>query len=124
MDESSKYLEQSWKKRSDEAKQRVFNAIRELKARGEAVNFNTVHLQSGAAKSYLYKNAEIKEAIEAERSAGTARVVAWHKKYDRTSRSKDVVIEAKDKRISKLEEENRQLRCELENLRGLLYEKK
>jgi N-glycosylase/DNA lyase len=42
-------------------------------------------------------------------------------KYDKTSRSKDVIIEAKDKRIAKLEAENRKLRIELEQLRGLLY---
>ena len=36
----------------------------------------------------------------------------------------DVLIEAKDKRIAKLEEENVRLRKELDNLRRLLYEKK
>ena len=34
---------------------------------------------------------------------------------------KDVIIEAKYKRIAKLEAENRKLRIELEHLRGLLY---
>ncbi|NLB41979.1 MAG: hypothetical protein GX815_06905 [Clostridiales bacterium] len=42
-------------------------------------------------------------------------------KYDKISRSKDVIIEAKYKRIAKLEAENRKLRIELEHLRGLLY---
>lgn len=124
MEDPSKYLEKSWKKRSDEARDRVVKAIRELKSQGEPVNFNTVHIKSGASKSYMYNNPEIKEMIEAERSTEAARAGAWHKKYDRTSRSKDVVIEAKDKRIAKLEEENRQLRRELDNLRRLLYEQK
>lgn len=124
MEEPSKYLEKSWKKRSDEAHDRVVKAIRELKSQGEPVNFNTVHIKSGASKSYMYNNPEIKEMIEAERSKEAARSGSWHRKYDRTSRSKDVVIEAKDKRIAKLEEENRQLRRELDNLRRLLYEQK
>ncbi|MDD3706552.1 MAG: transposase, partial [Clostridiaceae bacterium] len=44
-------------------------------------------------------------------------------KYDKTSRSKNVIIEAKDKRIAKLEEENRRLKVELEYIRGFLYAK-
>ena len=99
-------------------------AIAELKAAGEPVNFNTVHLESGASKTFLYKNETIRKEIEAQRSSEAARVGAWHKKYDRTSKSKDVLIEAKDKRIAKLEEENRRLQRELDNLRRILYEKK
>jgi hypothetical protein len=124
MDGSSKYLEKSWHKRSDEAQERVLRAIRDMQARGEPVNFNTVHLKSGASKNYLYNNENIRKEIETLRSKEAARAGAWHKKYDRTSKSKDVLIEAKDKRIAKLEEENLRLRRELDNLRRLLYEKK
>lgn len=121
---SSKYLEESWRRRSDEAQERVHQAIKELHASGEPVNFNTVHLKSGASKNYLYSNETIRKEIEAQRSQEAAKAGAWHKKYDRTSKSKDVLIEAKDKRIAKLEEENSRLRRELDNLRRLLYEKK
>lgn len=124
MEESSKYLESSWKQRSSSAQERVLKAIEALKAAGEPVNFNTVHLKSGASKTYLYKNETIRKEIESQRSSEAARAGAWHKKYDRTSKSKDVLIEAKDKRIAKLEEENRRLRRELDNLRRILYEKK
>lgn len=120
----TKYLEDSWKKRSEEAEERVMKAIRELKAAGEPVNFNTVHQKSGASKNYLYTNETIRKEIEKLRSEEAAKAGAWHKKYDRTSRSKDVLIAAKDKRIAKLEAENRQLKQELELLRGLIYEKK
>ena len=37
--------------------------------------------------------------------------------------SKDVIIAAKDKRIAKLEEENKRLQKEVNNLMALLYEK-
>ena len=123
MAEPTKYLEGSWRKRSDEAQERVLKAIKALKACGEPVNFNTVHVKSGASKNYLYNNEIIRKEIETLRSQEAAKAGAWHKKYDRTSKSKDVLIEAKDKRIAKLEEENLRLRRELDNLRRLLYEK-
>ena len=123
MAEPSKYLEESWRKRSDEAQAKELKAIKGLQANGEAVNFNTVHLKSGVSKNYLYTNETVRKEIESQRSLAAAKAGAWHKKYDRTSKSKDVLIEAKDKRIAKLEEENHRLRQELDTLRRLLYEK-
>lgn len=120
----SKYLEASWRKRSDEAQAKVLGAIRELQAKGEPVNFNTVHLKSGVSKNYLYTNETVRKEIESQRTLEAAKAGAWHKKYDRTSKSKDVLIEAKDKRIAKLEAENHRLQQELDTLRRLLYEKK
>ena len=106
MAEPSKYLEESLGKRSDEAQAKELKAIKGLQANGEAVNFNTVHLKSGVSKNYLYTNETVRKEIESQRSLAAAKAGAWHKKYDRTSKSKDVLIEAKDKRIAKLEEEN------------------
>ena len=124
MAEPSRYLEASWRKRSDEAQAKALKAIKELQADGEPVNFNTVHLKSGVSKNYLYTNEAVRKEIESQRLLEAAKAGAWHKKYDRTSKSKDVLIEAKDKRIAKLEEENHRLRQELDTLRRLLYEKK
>jgi hypothetical protein len=124
MEQPTSRLEASWRKRTEEAQERVLNAIKEMQAKGEPVNFNTVHLKSGASKNYLYKNELIRKEIESIRSTEAAKAGAWHKKYDRTSKSKDVLIEAKERRIAKLEEENLRLRRELDNLRRLLYEKK
>ena len=124
MEQPTSRLEASWRKRTEEAQERVLNAIKEMQAKGEPVNFNTVHLKSGASKNYLYKNELIRKEIESIRSTEAAKAGAWHKKYERTSKSKDVLIEAKNRRIAKLEEENLQLRRELDNLRRLLYEQK
>ena len=123
MAEPSKYLEESWRKRSDEARAKALKAIKELQANGEPVNFNTVHLKSGVSKNYLYTNETVRKEIESQRLVEASKAGAWHKKYDRTSKSKDVLIEAKDKRIARLEEENHRLRQELDTLRRLLYEK-
>lgn len=124
MTEPTKYLEKSWKRRTDETRQKALKAIEELKKRNEPVNFSAVQKKSGVSKHYLYEHDDIRTMIESARSDEAERSSAWHKKYDRTSKSKDVLINAKDKRIEKLEEENRQLRQELDTLRRLLYEKK
>lgn len=123
MTEPTKYLEKSWKRRTDETRQKALKAIEELKKRNEPVNFSAVQKKSGVSKHYLYEHDDIRTMIESARSDEAERSSAWHKKYDRTSKSKDVLINAKDKRIEKLEEENRQLRQELDTLRRLLYEK-
>ena len=123
MAEPSRNLEASWRKRSDEAQAKALKAIKELQADGEPVNFNTVHLKSGVSKNYLYTNETVRKEIESQRLVEASKAGAWHKKYDRTSKSKDVLIEAKDKRIARLEEENHRLRQELDTLRRLLYEK-
>jgi hypothetical protein len=40
-----------------------------------------------------------------------------------TDASKDVLIAAKNKRIKELEEENKNLKCEMKKLRGILYDR-
>lgn len=124
MADNTKHLEMSWNNRSNEAKGKALNAIAELKVKKEAVNFNSVHIKSGLSKNYLYTNEEIKVAILKERGKEHACEKAWHNKYDKTSKSKDVIIATKDKYITKLETENRQLRKELNQLRAMIYEQK
>lgn len=124
MAEPSKYLEESWRRRTDESRRKALAAIEDLKKGNEPVNFSTVQKRSGVSKHYLYEHDDIRKMIESVRSEETERTSAWHKKYDRTSKSKDVLIQAKDKRIAKLEEEICHLRREVDTLRRLLYEKK
>ena len=124
MADVTKNLEGSWGKRKEGARKKVLKAVRELQQDDKPVNFNSVHECSGVSKSFLYDDAESRKVVEECRKLETDRAIIRHIKYDKTSRSKDVIIEAKDKRIAKLEEENRKLRHELELLRGLLYSKK
>ena len=123
MTDNTKHLEAGWKKRSEEAREKAFKAIEKIKRCKGSVNFNSVHVESGLSKNYLYKNEEIRAAIIEERDVEQARTEACHKKYDKTSKSKDVIIAAKDKRITKLEEENKKLKKEIANLMALLYKK-
>lgn len=122
MADNVKYLETSWSDRTTVAKEKTIKAIEDLKRKKEPVNFSTVHKLSGVSKHFLYNNEEVRALIEAQRSDECQRNAAWHKKYDKTSKSKDVVIESKDKYIAKLEAENERLRKEVNQLRAMIYE--
>lgn len=124
MADNTKHLETSWIRRSEEAKEKAERAVRELKEKREPVNFGSVHKKSGVSKHFLYENKEVRSLIEAERSQEEIRKEALHSKYDKTSKSKDVIIATKEKYIEKLEAENKQLRKELSQLRAMIYEKK
>lgn len=123
MREKKNNLEESWKLRKENALKNANDAINQLLLHKESVNFNSVHVQSGLSKSYLYQTPEIRKRIEECRQKEQATKKLWHDKYDKTSKSKDVIIAAKDKRIAKLEEENKRLQKEVNNLMALLYEK-
>lgn len=117
-------LEESWSRRKAETRKKALDTIREMQIEGEPVNFNSVHNRSGISKNYLYNELEIRKSIEGCRQQEKSKLTARQAKYDKTSQSKDVIIQAKEKRIAKLEEENQKLRQELEVLRGVLYNTK
>ena len=123
MSERIKNLESSWDKRKENARQKALAAIEYLRIHKREINFNSVHVQSGVSKNYLYKDPELRKAIEDCREKGICEKKAWHEKYDKTSKSKDVIIAAKDKRIAKLEEENKQLKKQISNLLAQLYDR-
>ena len=124
MVDNTKHLEVSWKNRSNDAKEKASKAIDELKMKKEPINFSSVHKKSGVSKHFLYENPEIRSAIEDNRKREKIRNAIYHEKYDKTSKSKDVIIQTKDKYIANLEVDNQQLRKELNKLRALLYESK
>ena len=123
MTDKMKTLEVNRKKQSDEARKKATEAINLLSKEEKAVNFSSIHKQSGVSRSFLYEDEEIRQMIQECRSSEIDSEMNRRSKYDKTLRSKNVIIEAKDKRIAKLEEENRRLKAELEYIRGLLYAK-
>jgi len=112
------------RKQEEDAQEKAEKAIVELQFMGKAINFNSVSKQSGVSKSFLYGDEQMKERIEQLREKTVNKEMNKRAKYDKTAKSQDVVIEAKEKRIAKLEEENRRLKVEVEHLRGLLYSMK
>jgi len=115
-------LKKNWHERTDEARDKANKAIYELSVQGKSVNFSNVWKLSGVSKSFLYDDKEIREKIENTRKYEVKREMNQRAKFDTSAGSKDVIITAKDKRIAKLEAENRKLRSEVERLRGKLYE--
>jgi uncharacterized alpha-E superfamily protein len=78
-------------------------------------------------RSYLYAHREVRERIEASRTQqGQERLERqWSERQqhrERTDKTKDILLEARDRWIKALEEENRQLKAELKSVSGKLYE--
>lgn len=124
MADNTKHLEASWQKRSNDAKEKSLKAIDKLKLKNEPINFSSVHKKSGVSKHFLYKDEEIRSIIENNRKTEKIKDAIYHEKYDKTAKSKDVIIKAKDKYIEKLEADNQKLHKELNKLRAFLYENK
>lgn len=119
-----KNLERSWAERKTKAREKAILAIRKLQQNGKPVNFSSVNKESGLSKSFLYEDEEIRKIIAEIRASEVDKEMNRRARYEKTSQSKDVIIDAKDKRIVKLEAEIKQLKAEIQVLRGLLYESK
>jgi len=114
--------------KAQEAQQRVHAAIDRLLREQQIINFNTVAQAAQVTKSYLYAHQDVRERIEALRTQqGQERIKQqWSERKlrpERTDKTKDVLLAAKDRRIKALEEENRKLKDELKVVYGKLYEK-
>lgn len=109
--------------KTEQSKHKVDKAIEELQMKNININFNSISKLSGVSKTFLYKNEEIKIKIENLRNKQINTKMNQRAKFDKTSKSKDVIIEVKDKKIAKLEKENKKLKEEINTLRGLLYNK-
>ncbi|AJA47042.1 transposase [Clostridium pasteurianum DSM 525 = ATCC 6013] len=123
MADNTKGLKEYAKQKTEVTLEKVDKAIRELSLKGEKINFNSVSNLSGVSKTFMYKNEEVKQRIEKLRDKQTEKVIKQKLKYDKTDKSKDIIIMAKDKKIKELEFENKKLKQQLEILRGNLYEK-
>lgn len=116
-----KGLYRSNTERTKKAREKAFQAIDCLKVEGNQVNFSTVSQKSGISRHFLYNDSETRKAIEELRKVDVNNEINKRAKFDKTSKSKDVIIAAKDRRIARLEEENKRLRAEVSILRGMIY---
>ena len=115
-------------RKSKETQKRVHQAIDQLLRGHQTVNFNTVAKAANVTKSYLYAHEDVRERIEALRTQqGQERLERqWAQRQQhqaRTDKTKDVLLEARDRRIRALEAENRKLKEELKVAYGKLYER-
>ena len=113
--------------KSQQTQQRVHQAIDQLLREQHTVNFNTVAKAASVTKSYLYAHQDVRERIEALRiKLGQERIerqwAAQQQQQARTDKTKEVLLEARDRRIKALEAENRKLREDLKVAYGKLYD--
>ncbi|MCC3359708.1 DUF6262 family protein [Bacillus sp. REN16] len=108
--------------KSQEAAQKVDQAIQRLIKTKAKINFNQVAMESGVSKAFLYNNPELRNRIEGLRKQQEVNSPQTIKR-NMTDASKDALITAKNNRIKKLEEENKRLKDELLKLRGIVYDK-
>ncbi|MGH4138626.1 DUF6262 family protein [Clostridium sp.] len=123
MADHTKGLKEYAKNKSRITLEKVDKAIRELSLTEQKVNFNSVSRLGGVSKTFLYNNDDIKKRIEELREKQISRTINQRAKYDKTAKSKDIIIMAKDEKIKALEEENKKLKEQLKIIRGKLYEK-
>lgn len=123
MVDNTKGLKKYAQEKSKITLEKVNRAIRELSLNDEKINFNSVAIASGASKTFLYNNEDIKKRIEDLRQQQVSIEINQRVKYDKTAKSKDVIIMAINKKIKILEEENQKLNEQIKVLRGKLYEK-
>lgn len=114
-------------RKAQETQQRVHDAINRLLHEQQTINFNTVAHAAQVTKSYLYAHLDVRDRIETLRSQqGQERLERqWtgrQQQQARTDKTKEVLLAAKDRRIKALEEENRQLKTQLKEAYGKLYE--
>lgn len=114
--------------KSQQTLQRVHQAIDQLLREQQIVNFNTVAKAASVTKSYLYAHQDVRERIEALRAQqGQERIERqWAQRQQhqaRTDKTKEVLLEARDRRIKALEAENRKLKEDLKVAYGKLYDR-
>jgi predicted nuclease with TOPRIM domain len=115
-------------RKSQQTQQRVHQAIDRLLREQHTVNFNTVAKAASVTKSYLYTHQDVRERIEALRTKlGQERIerqwAVQQQHQARTDKTKDVLLEARDRRIKALEAENRKLKEDLKVAYGKLYDR-
>ena len=113
------------KRRSEEKRKRVDEAIGRLLREQQVLNFNSVATAATVSKAYLYSQPELRERIEVLRQRqqehGVREPIA--RPVGKTDASKDLVILAKERRIKELEEENRRLKKDLQVALGKAYDR-
>lgn len=101
------------REKKDATFKKVDIALQKLIKEKGRINFNSISMESGVSKAYLYNHSDVRERIETLRKQQEGLPSPKQVKREMTNASKDVLIAAKNKRIKALEEENKRLKSEL-----------
>lgn len=110
------------KKKREDTIQKVEQAIKQLVKKQGRINFNTISIESGVSKSYLYNHEEFRKRIELLRNQQQQVQSPKSVKRQMSDESKDAMIELLRERIKELESENKRLKEDNKRLQGKLYE--
>lgn len=108
--------------KSEAVAQRIDSAIRTLMSQNATVNFNTVATLARVSKTTLYGNADFRARIEHLRR-NTTPASSGTVKRKVSDKGKDVILAAKNKRISELEAEVKRLSDILKRCYATEYDK-
>jgi Family of unknown function (DUF6262) len=116
-------LKASARQRSQATRQRAEEAINLLAREGRPINFKTVGEAAQVSTAWLYQQEDLKERILHLRTQQHPRPKVPIPQRERASEaSKDAMIAALRERVKRLEEENRELRRQIEVAYGLLHQ--
>lgn len=93
--------------------QKVNEAIKRLLRASENINFNNVACEAGVSKATLYNHKELRDRIEGLRKQQSHAPTSKQIKRELDDNNKDAIIASQQRRIKKLEIENKQLREQL-----------
>ncbi len=114
-------LHKSAQLRHQQTVQRAEEGIRRLLQEDRPVNFNTVAQTAGVSPAWLYQHPEMRQRIEHLRTQQSTQK-RQPSKTKTSDASKDAMLAALRLRVKQLEEENRELRQQLEVVYGQLYQ--
>lgn len=110
------------RKKAEEARRRVIEALNRLEIEGRDVTFRSVAEAAQVTTAYLYTQPELRKRIETLRRRPIILQEPFRVRPS-TDKGREVLLAAKEKRIHELEVENRKLKAELQIANGKLYEK-
>ncbi|MDJ0718477.1 MAG: DUF6262 family protein [Prochloraceae cyanobacterium] len=111
-------LKEAQETRKQDAKNRVYQALKRLDKFQAKINFHTVAKEANVSVSYLYKYPELKQYISELRSQQNSLPVKPTAQPNSTSRGK--IITRLQAKLKKLESENQELKRENKALAGKL----
>ena len=114
-----KNLKKTQERRKQEAKERVFQAIKYLQSINGKINFQTVAKQANVSVSYLYKYPELKQRIGELRSKQNSLPSTQLNKP--SSKSQNKIIAQFKKTIQRLQSESEELKETNKALAGQVY---
>lgn len=107
------HLKNLHKNKKEKTFHKVDNAINRLIKEKDLINFNNVSKEAGVSKATLYNNLQIRERIESLRQQQANVPSPKQIKRCMNDNNKDAIIASLKRRIARLEQENKELKAQL-----------